>query len=70
MNTKAKFGIREGIQQVGVNCLAFLLQGLELPRDLHPPLKQLVWVQIRQVREWVRSLWWRGLEQSVQCSWR
>jgi hypothetical protein len=52
-NTNAKFGIREGIQQFGVNCLPLLLKGLELTCDLNPPLKQLVSIEFCQVREWI-----------------
>jgi hypothetical protein len=48
-----EFSIREHLQQFSVYCLALLLQGLELPCDLHPPLKQLVGIEFRQMREWV-----------------
>jgi hypothetical protein len=46
-NAKAQFSIREHLQQFSVYGVPFLLQGLEVPCDFHPPLKQLVWVQIR-----------------------
>ena len=62
MNTKTKFGIREGLQQGGVYCLTLLLQGLDLPCDHHPPLERLIGVEICQMGEWVWAFRWQGLQ--------
>jgi len=65
-NTKAEFGIGEDLQQFSVNYLPLLLQGLELPSDLHTPLEHLTGAQVRQMREWVWALLWKGLEEVLQ----
>jgi hypothetical protein len=50
-NTKTEFGVRENALEVGINRLAFLLQGLDLPSDLNPPLQQLIRVEVLQMGE-------------------
>ena len=69
-DSKAEFGIGEGLQQGGVNYLALLLQDLELPSDLHPPLEQLIGVQVCQMGELVFLFRRQGLEQVLQGTWR
>jgi len=54
-NALAEFSRGEDLGEFSVNDLALLLQGLELPLDLHPPEHQLIGRQGRQMREgiWV-----------------
>jgi hypothetical protein len=46
--------------------LAFLLQGLDLPCDLNPPLKQLIRTEVLQMGERIFSFRWKGLEKVLQ----
>jgi hypothetical protein len=66
MNTKAQFCIREHLQQFGVNCLALLLQDLQLGADLHPTLEQVIRRQVLQVRKWIWALRRQVLEKVLQ----
>ncbi len=65
-DTTTEFRVRESSLEVSINRLALMLQGLDLPCDLNPPLKQLVRVQVLQMGERILAFRRKGLEEVLQ----